>query len=140
MKLTYIILITLTTIGNTSCHSQNKKNMQEQNNILMCNPEIGVCELPANNASSADSGWVKANKKPVKIIYYTDPICSSCWGIEPQLRRLKLEYGSNIEVEYRMGGLLPNWSYNSGGIIPIEFKFYSKLGMIKYTQNRKYFL
>jgi putative protein-disulfide isomerase len=116
MKLTYIILITLTTIGNTSCHSQNKKNMQEQNNILMCNPEIGVCELPANNTSSADSGWVKANKKPVKIIYYTDPICSSCWGIEPQLRRLKLEYGSNIEVEYRMGGLLPNWSYNSGGI------------------------
>lgn len=59
---------------------------------------------------------VKANKKPVKIIYYTDPICSSCWGIEPQLRKLKLEYGNNIEVEYRMGGLLPNWSYNSGGI------------------------
>jgi putative protein-disulfide isomerase len=27
-----------------------------------------------------------------------------------------LEYGNNIEVEYRMGGLLPNWSYNSGGI------------------------
>ena len=22
----------------------------------------------------------------------------------------------NIEIEYRMGGLLPNWSYNSGGI------------------------
>jgi predicted DsbA family dithiol-disulfide isomerase len=59
---------------------------------------------------------IKSDKKPVKIIYYTDPICSSCWGIEPQLRKLKLEYGNNIEVEYRMGGLLPNWSYNSGGI------------------------
>ena len=55
-------------------------------------------------------------KKPVKIIYFTDPICSSCWGIEPQLRKLKLEYGNNIEIDYRMGGLLPNWSYNSGGI------------------------
>ncbi|TXI86965.1 MAG: DsbA family protein, partial [Crocinitomicaceae bacterium] len=39
-----------------------------------------------------------------------------CWGIEPQLRKLKLEYGNAIEIEYRMGGLLPDWSYNSGGI------------------------
>ncbi len=50
------------------------------------------------------------------MVYFTDPICSSCWGIEPQLRRLKLEYGKDFVVEYRMGGLLPDWSYNSGGI------------------------
>lgn len=116
MKLTYLILITTFTIGNTSCHSQNKKNMQEQNNPLMCDPESGICEIPTNKISSAESSLIKSDKKPVKIMYYTDPICSSCWGIEPQLRKLKLEYGNNIEVEYRMGGLLPNWSYNSGGI------------------------
>lgn len=116
MKLTYLILITTFTIGNTSCHSQNKKNMQEQNNPLMCDPESGICKIPTNKISSAESSLIKSDKKPVKIIYYTDPICSSCWGIEPQLRKLKLEYGNNIEVEYRMGGLLPNWSYNSGGI------------------------
>jgi len=116
MKLTYLILITTFTIGNTSCHSQNKKNMQEQNNPLMCDPESGICEIPTSKISSAESSLIKSDKKPVKIIYYTDPICSSCWGIEPQLRKLKLEYGNNIEVEYRMGGLLPNWSYNSGGI------------------------
>ena len=116
MKLTYLILITTFTIGNTSCHSQNKKNMQEQNNPLMCDPESGICEIPTNKISSAESSLIKSDKKHVKIIYYTDPICSSCWGIEPQLRKLKLEYGNNIEVEYRMGGLLPNWSYNSGGI------------------------
>ncbi|MGN6532370.1 MAG: ClpXP adapter SpxH family protein [Ginsengibacter sp.] len=52
----------------------------------------------------------------MKVIYYTDPICSSCWGIEPQLRKMKLEYGDYLEIEYRMGGLLPDWSYNSGGI------------------------
>ena len=90
--------------------------MQLQNNPLMCDPESGICEIPTNKSSSVDSSLVKANRKPVKIIYYTDPICSSCWGIEPQLRKLKLEYGNNIEIEYRMGGLLPNWSYNSGGI------------------------
>ena len=115
MKITYLILITMFTFGNTSCQSQTKKKM-ENNNPLMCDPESGICEIPTNKTNSADSSLVKANKKPVKIIYYTDPICSSCWGIEPQLRKLKLEYGNNIEVEYRMGGLLPNWSYNSGGI------------------------
>jgi predicted DsbA family dithiol-disulfide isomerase len=41
---------------------------------------------------------------------------TSCWGIEPQLRRLKAEYGDYIQIEYRMGGLLYNWNYNSGGI------------------------
>lgn len=104
------------TIGNTSCHSQNKKNMQEQNNPLLCDPESGVCEIQTNKTSSANSSFLKANKKTIKIIYYTDPICSSCWGIEPQLRKLKLEYGNTIEIEYRMGGLLKDWSYNSGGI------------------------
>ncbi|WP_310588762.1 ClpXP adapter SpxH family protein [Larkinella rosea] len=59
---------------------------------------------------------IQVGQKPVKIIYFTDPICSSCWGIEPQLRKLKLEYGHSLEIEYRMGGLLPDWSYNSGGI------------------------
>lgn len=104
------------TIGNKSCHAQNKKNMQVQNNPLLCDPENGICEIPANPINTADSNVVKSGKKPVKLIYYTDPICSSCWGIEPQLRKLKLEYGSSIEIEYRMGGLLPDWSYNSGGI------------------------
>ncbi len=90
--------------------------MQEQNNPLMCDPESGVCEIPANKSNPVDSLSVKAIQKPVKIIYYTDPICSSCWGIEPQLRKLKLEYGKTVEIEYRMGGLLPDWTYNSGGI------------------------
>jgi len=85
------------------------------NNPLLCNPEDGICEIPTNSVSSN----IKVNastRKNIKVIYFTDPICSSCWGIEPQLRKLKLEYGNNIEIEYRMGGLLPDWNYNSGGI------------------------
>jgi predicted DsbA family dithiol-disulfide isomerase len=114
MKIIKLVTI-LIMLGNFGCQAQTKKKM-ENNNPLMCDPERGICEIPTNKTSSTDSNSVKANKKPVKIIYYTDPICSSCWGIEPQLRKLKLEYGDNIEIEYRMGGLLPNWSYNSGGI------------------------
>ncbi|WP_460673848.1 ClpXP adapter SpxH family protein [Larkinella ripae] len=74
-----------------------------------------MCALP-DAAAAEPTQALSATKKPVKIIYYTDPICSTCWGIEPQLRKLKLEYGHTLEIEYRMGGLLPDWSYNSGGI------------------------
>lgn len=84
------------------------------NNPLMCDPVEGFCGLPGT--SDHNHMNIPEVRKAVKIIYFTDPICSSCWGIEPQLRRLKLEYGQDVEVEYRMGGLLPDWSYNSGGI------------------------
>ena len=98
-----------------SCNRpQNKIGMEKNTNPLLCDPETGVCEMPAGKTEVKTTEVAK--EKPVKIIYYTDPICSSCWGIEPQLKKLKLEYGHDIEIEYRMGGLLPDWSYNSGGI------------------------
>lgn len=100
----------------TACQAQHPKDMKEKNsNPLLCDPQDGICEIPSLNAQ-AGPATIQASRKPVKIIYFTDPICSSCWGIEPQLRRLKLEYGQDVEIEYRMGGLLPDWTYNSGGI------------------------
>ncbi|REA57397.1 DsbA family protein [Dyadobacter luteus] len=90
--------------------------MQTQDiNPLLCDIETGMCEMPEVSIENQND-IVYSSEKTVKIIYFTDPICSSCWGIEPQLRKLKLEYGQNFEIEYRMGGLLPDWSYNSGGI------------------------
>jgi putative protein-disulfide isomerase len=74
-------------------------------NAMLCDPETGVCEVPTTII------------KPIRITYFTDPICSTCWGVEPQLRKLKLEYGDYFDIEYFMGGLLPSWDiYNSGGI------------------------
>ncbi|WP_163409845.1 ClpXP adapter SpxH family protein [Flavobacterium ajazii] len=90
-------------------------NETTNNNPLLCDPAEGICGIP-DTAVKSDFAIQKTDKKPLKVIYFTDPICSSCWGIEPQLRKLKLEYGSHIEIEYHMGGLLPDWSYNSGGI------------------------
>lgn len=55
--------------------------------------------------------------KPIKILYFTDPVCSTCWIIQPILRKLKLEYDEYIDIEYKMGGLLPSWKdYNKGAI------------------------
>lgn len=88
----------------------------KESNPLLCDIETGMCEMPSGKEKDSNTTIAQSTTKPVKVIYYTDPICSSCWGIEPQLRKLKLEYGNSIEIEYRMGGLLPDWSYNSGGI------------------------
>lgn len=87
----------------------------KNNNPLLCDIESGICEIP-DSSTGTEGQFVTSEHQLVKIIYFTDPICSSCWGIEPQLRKLKMEYGHSIEIEYRMGGLLPDWNYNSGGI------------------------
>lgn len=92
------------------------KNETTKNNPLLCDPETGMCEMPGEETNNPTVKTNNSTAKSVKLVYFTDPICSSCWGIEPQLRKLKLEYGDHIEIEYRMGGLLPDWSYNSGGI------------------------
>ena len=101
-----------------SCQGQLKNdkmtNETLQNNPLICDPAEGICGIPENSADKQIE--VEKMEKPLKVVYFTDPICSSCWGIEPQLRKLKLEYGNSIDIEYRMGGLLPDWKYNSGGI------------------------
>lgn len=90
--------------------------MENQLNPLLCDIETGMCEIPELQENETIQAGVEVSQKPIKVIYYTDPICSSCWGIEPQLRKLKLEYGKILDIDYRMGGLLPDWSYNSGGI------------------------
>jgi putative protein-disulfide isomerase len=115
------LLINCLTVVSLSCSGQNDKidNLKMADhttgkNPLLCDPETGVCGMPETNEGSGNI--VEKTEKSVKVVYFTDPICSSCWGIEPQLRKLKLEYGNDIEVEYHMGGLLPDWSYNSGGI------------------------
>ena len=114
-----LAISTMVIICSGSClvgQSQTNMNMTEQPNPLLCDITTGICETSNDKAHESTTTNAQASKKPIKVIYYTDPICSSCWGIEPQLRKLKLEYGDALEIEYRMGGLLPDWSYNSGGI------------------------
>jgi len=91
-----------------------KKTQAMKTNPLFCDPQQALCELP--ETKQAVSAEITPPFKSIKIIYFTDPICSTCWGIEPQLRKLKLQYGSFLQIDYRMGGLLADWSYNSGGI------------------------
>jgi predicted DsbA family dithiol-disulfide isomerase len=118
-KLSFTVLL-WALLSLTACQGQSKTNTMTtdptKTNPLLCEPETGMCELPRTEAKDPSTPIAQATAKQVKLVYFTDPICSSCWGIEPQLRKLKLEYGEHIDIEYVMGGLLPDWSYNSGGI------------------------
>lgn len=87
----------------------------QSNNPLLCDIKTGVCGI-TDNDTPAEGKQTHTQTKTIQLIYFTDPICSSCWGIEPQLRKLKLQYGHVVDIQYKMGGLLPDWSYNSGGI------------------------
>ncbi len=101
-----------------SCNAPTNTTMNEENPLL-CDTDSGACALPGTKVASASHSSTApstSTTQRVKIVYFTDPICSTCWGIEPQLRKFKLEYGHLVDIEYRMGGLLPDWSYNSGGI------------------------
>lgn len=114
-SITLFYFLGLLIVSACTVQQKDKKMATKTNNPLLCDPVTGVCEIP-NSETVGDLARVSAPQKSIKIIYFTDPICSSCWGIEPQLRKLKLEYGNILEIEYRMGGLLRDWSYNSGGI------------------------
>jgi 2-polyprenyl-6-methoxyphenol hydroxylase-like FAD-dependent oxidoreductase/predicted DsbA family dithiol-disulfide isomerase len=60
-----------------------------------------------------EAGRIPGRSKPIQVLYFTDPICSTCWVIQPVLRKLELEYGDQINLKYCMGGLLPSWQeYN----------------------------
>lgn len=76
------------------------------NKNFSCDLNTGVCS--PNDSSGIEEINLSTTPK-VKLIYYTDPICSACWAIEPELKKFKLEYGDYVTIEYKMGGLLPSW-------------------------------
>jgi putative protein-disulfide isomerase len=84
-----------------------------EGNQFLCDIDDGLCKLPDTKILNSGEGIITLAQK-IQVIYFTDPICSSCWGIEPQLRRLKMEYGDHLQINYKMGGLLPNWSTYAG--------------------------
>lgn len=74
-------------------------------------------DLPVPLIPSRHDENSAGKNKLIQVLYFTDPICSTCWIIQPLLRKLYLEYGKYINIEYRMGGLLPSWdNYNKGKI------------------------
>lgn len=68
-----------------------------------------VSQKPKNDQKTID--------KKIEIKYFTDPICSTCWLFQPILRKIMIEYGNYIQINYHMGGLLPSWEEFNNSII-----------------------
>ncbi|HXE43728.1 MAG TPA: DsbA family protein [Conexibacter sp.] len=45
----------------------------------------------------------------IEASYYTDPVCPWSWALEPSLRRLQVEFGEAIAIEYVIGGRWPSF-------------------------------
>ena len=50
-------------------------------------------------------GGKMKQKSAVKLIEFTDPYCTWCWGSEPIIRHLQEVYGDQLQIDYVMGGL-----------------------------------
>lgn len=57
--------------------------------------------LPANHCLGSD-------KKPIEIYLFIDPICPECWGLEPILKKLQIEYGRYFSIKHVLSGKLNN--------------------------------
>ncbi len=69
-----------------------------------CDTETGVC-TPADLNSPATKD---TNKTTTEIIYVGDPMCSWCYGIAPELQKLKEHYEEKgIPFKIVVGGLRP---------------------------------
>ncbi len=109
------VLLSLSSCQGQTSNSDKMKN-ETSNNPLICDPVEGVCGMPSGEKSTNTASV--ATEKPIKIIYFSDPVCSACWGVEPTLRKLKSEYGNSVQIEYHMGGLLPSWEALGSGVNP----------------------
>lgn len=95
--------------------------MNEQNPSMICDIATGVCgTADEGGRESSEGGFelidMNSSVKKVKILYYTDPICSACWALEPLLRKFSEQYGQYFTLSHRMGGLLDNWDrYGAAG-------------------------
>ncbi len=105
-----------------TCHTFYEARSKQLKEHIKLGREIKDNFLQASNAEVTlpliTQLKEEEKEKPViEILYFTDPVCSTCWLVQPQLRKLSLEYGKYFEIKYHMGGLLPSWQgYNRGKI------------------------
>ena len=75
-----------------------------------CEPASGFADVGDEGQKGAASDrQPPTEQSTVEVVYYTDPLCAWSWALEPQWRRLRYEYGDQIQCRYRMVGLVPRW-------------------------------
>ncbi|HET7629734.1 MAG TPA: ClpXP adapter SpxH family protein [Bacillales bacterium] len=67
-----------------------------------CDGASGQC----NSYSSSSSVRVEHKTKPIEIYAFIDPACPNCWGLEPIIKKLTIQYGQYFKFRYVLGGTL----------------------------------
>ncbi|HBI05429.1 MAG TPA: dithiol-disulfide isomerase [Paenibacillaceae bacterium] len=78
-----------------------------KHNPLACDLKTGVCGNAEQNEEIMD---FNLSKSEITLYYFTDPICSHCWALEPELRKFIYLYRHYFKTQTIMGGLLPQWA------------------------------
>lgn len=47
-----------------------------------------------------------SEKKPLEIYMFIDPLCPECWALEPNLKKLQIEYGRYFSIKHVVSGRL----------------------------------
>ena len=82
-----------------ACTSKNTTTMNTH-----CDTETGVC-TPSELVTTPSAIDTTQN---IEIIYVGDPMCSWCYGIAPELKKLKSHYDTkNIPFKIIVNGLRP---------------------------------
>jgi predicted DsbA family dithiol-disulfide isomerase len=94
-----------------------------QTEYSQCN-ELGYCgpeESDNNNVTP------KLNKR-VEIYVFIDPLCPECWGLEPILKKLLIEYGDYFTIRYVLSGKLKSLNQTKTSNVSDLAKVWEKAG------------
>jgi len=56
-------------------------------------------------------------QEKVELVYVGDPMCSWCYGIAPELKKVMNHYGDQLDMELVLGGLRP---YNTETVLSLK--------------------
>ncbi|KJE26681.1 ClpXP adapter protein SpxH [Geobacillus thermoleovorans] len=52
--------------------------------------------------------------KPLELYLFIDPLCPECWGLEPVIKKLTIEYGRFFTLRHILSGTWATWSARKG--------------------------
>lgn len=80
--------------------------MSDNDNSDDMNCDDGVCDVPESDGPVKDDISFEAG--PGKhILVFADPMCSWCWGFQPELKKISDALNERAAMEVVMGGLRP---------------------------------
>ncbi|MED5073547.1 ClpXP adapter SpxH family protein [Anoxybacillus geothermalis] len=52
--------------------------------------------------------------KPLELYLFIDPLCPECWGLEPVIKKLTIEYGRFFTLRHILSGTWATWGAHKG--------------------------